>query len=1201
MSRVSCRLLLVLTLLFSGVSGAANTPDSTRVVYDPASTSTIRVYFDRHQSKDESGGSINYPDNVSLDPCSFPSDSSIWSIAVDTIINDTICTMITPLVGDLDGDGIAEIVCFSNRLVNGGSAISGGGNVGTKVRNVVVYDGLTYQRKAKFDLPSYVSAFEATPYGLARCQNGDALMVFACTDNKLYAYKISGGVLSQVWGSVSYGSGDDYATVVGFADFNNDGRPELYVRNKIFDLATGQMLLTVNSANRSATYAHIGALSAGSRKQLSASYACDIVGDTKCELLLGNEIHSINITNSNGTAGNSSTLYATAPSTGVSGITADGHAQVADFNLDGHLDVFISCRPAEANAGMVYGYVWDVFNNTVSTPIEQPVTQPGKSIPLIADIDNDGTPEVVLHCGVPGENVRAYKYNAATHSFSLFWTKGFVEDSYSNSLTLFDFNQDGESELLICDENNISIVNGSTPALVQNAIATFPFKEVTIMQYPVVADVNNDGAAEIVFVGNETAKTIQGSLNVLRSGGEPWAPARPVWNQYMYNITNVNKDLTIPAVQFNNAYAFVEQTATGPVQHRPYNNFLQQATNIDTNGVPYRVASDLIPGNFDFSITEEGFVVSMEYCNIGPAACVVDSIYTCIYADEHQGSWIANAWSYHTDGTDIVIPSGGCYSTGNFLLFPLEWFCASMPFDSLTFAINDRGYGVGEGGVPQECNYENNFITFAAHMEQFVEEYYDTICAGQSYEQHGFYIEGEETAIPGDYQASYSDPDDCRYVYVLNLHVVGSGTIDTALTVCDAFVWQGEVYTESQDVTISESVGGACDQIVTIHLTVNHSDTTHYEEQTVCDSLVWHTRVYRTTGRYYFEGETPEGCLYRETLYLTVGHSEYVETSEVACDRYIWYGEELTESGDYTHDNGSSGDCQSVEVLHLTLYPSFYENEEVTLCQGSSVSVHGATVSTPGLYHYNFQTTHQCDSVYETLVVLRPSYFRVDTVSMCAGDPSVGYRWVDGETYYYSTETPECRLVTRYGCDSILRLNLSIDRSLRASIHCEPEFPTYENNHVCLTNTTGNSLMHRWYLFDGTMSEEDFCCFDIPFDLDSVVVRLVVSSLSGCYDTATLMIPMDRSSIYIPNAFTPNLSTNSVFKVYGNGILEALAIIYTREGMQLTSFDALHEGWDGTHDGERVPQGTYVYTVRYHTVWRPNEWQTVVGTVTLLR
>ena len=134
---------------------------------------------------------VNYPDNIDSVDCAFTPTPTDWSIRLDAMVGtgssgDSICTLINPLVGDLDNDGIPEIVCFSTRNYNG-TAFQGAGNPGSQVKNVVVYDGRTLRRKAKFDLPAYVSAFEATPFGLAKPYNGDALMVFACVDNNLYA------------------------------------------------------------------------------------------------------------------------------------------------------------------------------------------------------------------------------------------------------------------------------------------------------------------------------------------------------------------------------------------------------------------------------------------------------------------------------------------------------------------------------------------------------------------------------------------------------------------------------------------------------------------------------------------------------------------------------------------------------------------------------------------------------------------------------------------------------------------------------------------------------------------------------------------------------------------------------------------------------------------------------------------------------
>ena len=60
---------------------------------------------------------------------------------------------------------------------------------------------------------------------------------------------------------------------------------------------------------------------------------------------------------------------------------------------------------------------------------------------------------------------------------------------------------------------------------------------------PVVADVNGDGSAEIVTGGWNGSPL----LHVFEGKNGPWAKARPIYNQYSYNVTNVNSDGTIPA------------------------------------------------------------------------------------------------------------------------------------------------------------------------------------------------------------------------------------------------------------------------------------------------------------------------------------------------------------------------------------------------------------------------------------------------------------------------------------------------------------------------------------------------------------------------------------------------------------------------------------------------------------------------------
>ena len=514
------------------------------------------------------------PDNILESGCNTPLEGFEWGIREDWSSDDNIYCRINPLVGDLDDDGIPEIVCF-DMMDNNPSQ--------TAAKTINVYDGRDKYLKAQINVEGLVWAHGNGPYGLVKLSNRDGLIVTACKDSKLYAYNISLANASiPVWVSnESYNTGyNDFSVSIGFADFNGDGHPEVYVRDKIFNAETGALLATAQGgSNQADSYSHN---SHTNHNKLSCPLAFDICGDARQELILGNEIYDVVITNPNGTTGNHVTL--TKSITPPNGIINDGHVQVADFNLDGHPDILVSNRDTEGSTGTVSFYVWDVFNNRTSLPIQLETHFTGKSVPLIADFDNDGFVELLIDCCHENDKgLRAYRFNPVTNGFSFLWSLPIDEDSYSNTATLFDFNGDNKNELVFNDNSNLWVYDASTtpPTL----LSQIDCGEITIMQVPIVADVDSDGSAEIVVTGKANgymqANTM---LKVFKSSTEPWRNTRKVWSQYMYHVTNVNEDLTIPTYCFNTATVF---TAPDGTIRRPYNNFLQQAGYITPEGEPY--------------------------------------------------------------------------------------------------------------------------------------------------------------------------------------------------------------------------------------------------------------------------------------------------------------------------------------------------------------------------------------------------------------------------------------------------------------------------------------------------------------------------------------------------------------------------------------------------------------------------------------
>src|SRR5690606_5899036 len=113
--------------------------------------------------------------------------------------------------------------------------------------------------------------------------------------------------------------------------------------------------------------------------------------------------------------------------------------------------------------------------------------------------------------------------------------------------TVFDFNNDGAVETVYRDEAYVYIINGvdGTP------YTSITCRSRTANEYPIVADVDGDGATEICAICNTNnnaninngANTPYGQVRTFKSDLEPWVPARKVWSQHGYFNVNINDDL----------------------------------------------------------------------------------------------------------------------------------------------------------------------------------------------------------------------------------------------------------------------------------------------------------------------------------------------------------------------------------------------------------------------------------------------------------------------------------------------------------------------------------------------------------------------------------------------------------------------------------------------------------------------------------
>jgi hypothetical protein len=93
--------------------------------------------------------------------------------------------------------------------------------------------------------------------------------------------------------------------------------------------------------------------------------------------------------------------------------------------------------------------------------------------------------------------------------------------------------------------------------------------------------------------------------------------------------------------------------------------------------------------------------------------------------------------------------------------------------------------------------------------------------------------------------------------------------------------------------------------------------------------------------------------------------------------------------------------------------------------------------------------------------------------------------------------------------------------------------------------------------------------------------------VNGCVDTFSMYISVDFfGGLFVPNAIIPTADNSDVriFQPKGTGLGYYRCMVYDKWGNILWESTKLEAGsptehWDGTYQGEPVPQGAYVWRV----------------------
>ncbi len=433
--------------------------------------------------------SVNWPAEevgVADDTCgSEPSDD--FSPVVEWSYSPGGGCLSLPTVGDLDGDGASEIVVNVTDLFS---------NPGDLV--VLRGDGSG---------PLWTDPFADLGYAVSTALgdlDGDgspeivAVREYATSmwggagDYTVVAYS---GVGAQLWESEHFqGYQVDFQSAPVISDMDHDGSPEI---------VAGRVILHADGQTRA-----VGSPPAGTSASFMIPAVTDLDLDGVEEVIGADAWYDID--------GN--TLRHDA--------TMAGWGLVAVANLDGDPEGEVVVTVGESVHAL----------DTDGTPFWAPSVTIANgqlaSSPAIGELDGDGQVEIVVAGGS--------RLHCINHDGTVLWSAEVTDMTGATGASIFDFEGDGIPEVVYIDEIQILVYEGPTGQL---KYRNTDHSSNTMWEYPVIADVDGDDSAEIVVCHNSIAYA---ALSVFGSVDDVWAPARPVWNQHAYHISNVNDDLTIP-------------------------------------------------------------------------------------------------------------------------------------------------------------------------------------------------------------------------------------------------------------------------------------------------------------------------------------------------------------------------------------------------------------------------------------------------------------------------------------------------------------------------------------------------------------------------------------------------------------------------------------------------------------------------------
>ncbi len=284
----------------------------------------------------------------------------------------------------------------------------------------------------------------------------------------------------------------------------------------------------------------------------------------------------------------------------------------------------------------------------------------------------------------------------------------------------------------------------------------------------------------------------------------------------------------------------------------------------------------------------------------------------------------------------------------------------------------------------------------------------------------------------------------------------------------------------------------------------------------------------------------------------------------------------LQAPGSYTVTYTIDGQCPDVSTFALDIIqqPSAVLSYPELICLGDEWQVElSATAGPEAVYTWTFGSTAN---------------------SSASIDNSANVEWTEAGTFDFqlSIEDQGCIYET---IGTVIVDQLELTASGSATI-----FPGESADLVAdAFSDYGTQINYNW------IEEESLDCLDCPLvtasPLEDTNYTVIATNENNCTAQESLSVLVDGEIwLVLPTAFSPNGDgSNDTWRLITKNASEAEFLIFDRWGQLLYTGRSLDDAWDGTHAGEQVALGVYVYYCKIEFL--DGETREYKGNITLIR